>query len=79
MLSAVDTAWKSWEGEGKVGNVPTKLITLLVEVHKAVMQRMNAKYGLDGTTVDLTNIRAALAKEMELVDKMIEQENLGVH
>lgn len=75
-LKAVDEAWADYNAQGKVGLVPSKLVTLIIEVHKMVMQRMNAKYGLDGSVIELVNVRAALAKELELVDQMIKQETL---
>ncbi len=77
-LEAVDVAWADYKSQGTINLIPTKLVTLVVEVHKMVMQRMNAKYGLDGTVTDLKNIRDALKKEVELVDKMIEQESAGL-
>ena len=76
MLKAVDTAWADYESTGQLGIIPTKLMGLLVEAHKAVMQRMNAKYGLDGSVNDLEAVRAALIKETELVGQMIEQKKL---
>jgi hypothetical protein len=76
MLKAVDKAWTNYEAEGGMGVVPTKLVALLVEAHKAVMQRMNAKYGLDGSVTDLETVLLALRKEEELVQQMIDQRKL---
>jgi hypothetical protein len=56
-------------GEG----VPMKLIEALTMVHKMVMQRMNAKYGLDKDRPDLEQILAALDKEKSLVNEMLAQ------
>ena len=78
MLKAVDAAWADYESQGQLGVVPTKLMQLLVEAHKAVMQRMNAKFGLDGSISDLETVHAALVKETELVQQMIDQKKLEI-
>lgn len=78
MLKAVKLAWDEYDHGGKVGLIPTKLVTLILEVHKAVMQRMNAKYGIDGSVSDMLAVRAALAKEIEMMDRMIAQQNMGI-
>ena len=75
-LKAVDAAWDEFLRDGKIGLVPAKLVTLIIEVHKMIMQRMNSKYGLDGTAVDLETVLAALEREKELVVQMIEQQKV---
>jgi hypothetical protein len=39
---------------------------------------MNAKYGIDGSVSDMLAVRAALAKEIEMMDRMIAQQNMGI-
>ena len=71
-LKAITRSFDSYErapGDG----VPMKLIEALTMVHKMVMQRMNAKYGLDKNAPDLEQILAALDKEKALVTEMLSQ------
>lgn len=75
-LKAINRAWDEYEkivADGEPGGVPVKLLEQLAGVHKMVMQRMNAKYGLDKSTPDLRQVLAGLAKEAELVQTMIDQ------
>jgi len=71
-LKAINRAWDEYDAEPSPG-VPVKLLEQLAGVHKMVMQRMNAKYGLDKSAPDLKQVLAALAKESELVTEMIAQ------
>ena len=73
-LEAVDRAWKEYNAEGQMLVIPSKLVNLIAEVHKMVMQRLNAKYGVDGSVPDLKRVHAALVAEAELIEKMIEQQ-----
>lgn len=77
-LEAVEHAWREYQSQGQLGLVPTKLVGLVVEVHKMIMQRMNSKYGLDVGKLNLAQVREALNKEMQMLDKMIEHEQQGL-
>lgn len=77
-LTAVGELWKKYQEDPDPAAVPKGLVAMIVEVHKMVMQRMNAKYGMDGTVADLKIVREALKHEMDLVDKMIEQQSMGI-
>lgn len=77
-LTAVEASWVEYQAEGKMGPPPVKLVQLIVEVHKMIMQRMNNKYALGGDKIDLENVKSALTKELELIDQMIEQEARGL-
>ena len=77
-LEAVEHAWREYQSQGQLGLVPTKLVGLVVEVHKMIMQRMNSKYGLDAGKLNLSQVRDALNKEMQMLDKMIEHEQQGL-
>lgn len=71
-VKAVNLAWDAYQADVPEG-VPTKLLEALAGVHKMVMQRMNAKYGLDRDAPDLEQIIAALDKEKALVTEMLAQ------
>jgi hypothetical protein len=84
-LQAVDVAWHEFKtnvelarAEAKPVPLPLKLVEMIIDVHKAVMQRMNAKYGLDQTAPDLREVIAALDAEKKLVQQMLEQQELGL-
>jgi hypothetical protein len=75
-LKAIGRAWDEYDkiaADGEPQGVPVKLLEQLAGVHKMVMQRMNAKYGLDKSAPDLEQVLAGLAKEAELVREMIAQ------
>lgn len=73
-LKAVDLAWVAYlASEPECQAVPFKIVEMMIDVHKMVMQRMNAKYGLDKGVTDLKMIVAALDKEKELTLQMIAQ------
>ena len=75
-LKAIDLTWAVYEA-APAPPLAWKLIEKLTEVHKMVMQRMNAKYGLDQDAKDLKKIKAALLQEVALVEQMEEQQARG--
>jgi hypothetical protein len=77
-LRAIGRAWDEYDksaASGEPAGVPVKLLEQLVAVHKMVMQRMNAKYGLDKDAPDLEQVLSGLTQEAELVREMIAQRN----
>ena len=74
MLDAVERAYEAWDESG--GPVPMSLVKLMGDTHRAILSRLQKKYGDE----QLEDPRAALIeleRERDALKKLIEREHYG--